>query len=257
MKVLIIEDERFAAIKLEGLIKAYDPSIEISGPLETVEEAVQCLSGQFSPDLLFLDIHLADGSSFEIFKQVAVDCPIIFTTAYDQYAIQAFKTKSIDYLLKPIKQEELNAAMGKFAALYRGRPERKIEFEIQALAEMLQSNQSKRYKERFLVKRGATIQSIPSDRIAYFHFEDRATLLITQDNHRFPVNQTLDELELVLNPQAFTRANRQFIVHISAIDKIHPWFKGRLKLDLSPKQSTDLVVSAEKTKQFKRWLDGE
>ena len=255
MHVLIIEDEQYAAVKLEGLIRTYNSSISIDGPIDSVEEAVQWFSQHAHPDLLFLDIHLADGSSFEILKQVDIQCPIIFTTAYDQYAIQAFKTKSVDYLLKPIKQDDLNAAMQKFTELFQQRPAGQISQDISALAQLLQQERQV-FKRRFLVKRGQTIQSIPAEEVAYFQFEDRTTLLITKDNRRFPVNHTLDELEEMLDPQLFTRANRQFIIHIDAIEKIHPWFKGRLKLDLSPRQSADLVISTEKTKSFKQWLDG-
>ena len=254
MKALIIEDELLAADKLIKLIHQYDPNVEILDQLDTVEDAVNWLEQNPHPDLLFLDIHLADGSSFEIFDQTSVQCPIIFTTAYDQYAIQAFKTKSVDYLLKPVKFEELKAAMEKFKELYGSSDHVSNSLEMHALASLIQSQQ-KAYKTRFLVKMGNIIRTVSITDVAYFLFEDRVTLLVTNDNHRYPVKNTLDELEEMLDPGQFARANRQFIVNISAIHKIHPWFKGRLKLELKPLQNTDLVVSSERTKSFKEWLD--
>ena len=254
MKALLIEDEQFAADKLIQLIKQYDPDIEVLEVLDTIEDSVVWLNQEPMPDLIFMDIHLADGSSFEIFEQTKVQCPVIFTTAYDQYAIQAFHTKGIDYLLKPVKYSELKGALDKYKELF-GRPRLPIlAKEMNALASLIQSQQ-KAYKTRFLIKMGNTIKTVSITDIAYFNFEDRLTLLVTKDNHRYPIKHTLDELEEVLDPHQFTRANRQFIISIDAIQKIHPWFKGRLKLDLVPKQPIDLVVSADKTKGFKDWLD--
>ena len=254
MKVLIIEDEQFAVDKLIKLIHQYDSTIEILEQIDTVEDSIHWLSQNPPPDILFLDIHLADGSSFEIFEQVEVQCPIIFTTAYDQYAIQAFKTKSVDYLLKPIKFEDLKRALDKFEDLFGTKPTIGFSKEMHALASLVQSQQQA-YKTRFLVKIGNLIKTISITDVAYFLFEDRMTLLITKEKRRYPIKHTLDELEVILDPQQFTRANRQFIINIDAIRKIHPWFKGRLKLELSPEQDIDLVISAAKTKGFKEWLD--
>ena len=254
MKVLIIEDEQIAADKLTNLVHQYDPEIEILEQFDTVEDTVDWLQENDAPDLLFLDIHLADGSSFEIFDQVEVNCPVIFTTAYDQYAIQAFKIKSVDYLLKPVKFEDLKSALDKYKEIFESNTSDNFSSDMQKLAALIQ-NQQKEYKSRFLIKVGNIIKTIPVTEVAYFQFEDRATLLITKDNHRYPVNHTLDELEGMLNPKKFARANRQFIITFEAIHKIHPYFKGRLKIDLTPKQSSDLVISAEKAKGFKAWLD--
>lgn len=254
MKILIIEDEQLAADKLIKLIHQCDPGIEILDQLETIEDSVEWFANQAAPDLLFLDIHLADGLSFEIFEQVSVQCPIIFTTAYDQYAIRAFKTKSIDYLLKPVKLSDLKQALEKYKDLFGQQNTPDFSEEMHALATLIQGKE-KIYKSRFLVKVGNVIKTIPVEEIAYFFFEDRTTLLMTKNKHKYPVKHTLDELEEILDPHQFNRANRQFIISIDAIQKIHPWFKGRLKLDLTPSQSIDLVVSSEKTKQFKEWLD--
>lgn len=254
MKTLIIEDEQIAASKLIDLIHQYDPKIEILDQIDSVEDAVDWLNDHPTPDLLFLDIHLADGSSFEIFEQAEVKSPVIFTTAYDQYAIQAFKTKSVDYLLKPIKFPDLKAALDKYRELFERPAPQEFGKEMRALASLIQSRQ-KEYKTRFLVKVGNVIKTISITEVAYFIFEDRTTLLVTKENRRYPVKNTLDELEEMLDPVQFARANRQFIICIDAIQKIHPWFKGRLKLDLKPAQGVDLVISSEKTRGFKEWLD--
>lgn len=254
MKTLIIEDEQFAVNKLKSLIHQYDSKIEILDQLDTVEDTVEWLSQNKPPDLIFLDIHLADGLSFEIFEQTEVNCPIIFTTAYDQYAIQAFKTKSVDYLLKPIKFEDLKIALDKFKDMFGIKPQKGLSEDMHALASLIQSQQ-KSYKTRFLVKAGNLIKTISITDVAYFITEDRSTLIVLKDKHRYVINYTLDELENMLDPHQFTRANRQFIINIDAIFKIHPWFKGRLKLELTPPQNIDLVISAEKTKPFKEWLD--
>lgn len=259
MQVLIVEDEQQASDKLIKLIAEYDPTIEVLGQIDAVEEAVEWFQQHPPPDLIFLDIQLADGSSFEIFEQVEIHSPIIFTTAYDQYAIQAFKTRSIDYLLKPIRQEDLRHAMEKYQDIFGSQQQStapSLNLAISELADLLQEH-GKTYKSRFLVKMGNTIKSIATTDIAYFQTEDRTTLLITKDNHRYPVNYTLEDLEPLLDPAQFARANRQFLIHIEAIHKIHPWFKSRLKLELQPAASADLVISVERTKAIKTWLGGE
>ena len=254
MKALIIEDEQFAADKLIKLIYQYDPAIHILEVLESVEDAVQWFRQNPQPDILFTDIHLGDGSSFEIFEQIQVTCPIIFTTAYDQYAIKAFKTNSIDYLLKPIRYQDLQTALDKLMDLSKWPLTNHMNKDLSALSEVLLQGQIE-YKSRFLVRIGNTLKSIPIADVAYFQFEDRITVLITKDNHKYPIQQTLDELIEVLDPKQFIRANRKFVINIEAIKKIHPWFKSRLKLELSPPQKTDLVISTEKTPIFKAWLD--
>ena len=253
MNVLIIEDEAFAAQKLAKLIERYDPKIKVIDVLDTIEETVQWLVGNKGLDLIFLDIHLADGSSFEIFDQVKIDVPIIFTTAFDKYAVQAFKTNSIDYLLKPIRYEELKLAMDKFQKWF-GVDKATRHIDVRDIMQAIQQGQNM-YKTRFLVNAGNMIKTIPIASIAYFIFADRTTQIVTKEGRHYPIRQNLDQLESLLDPGQFYRANRQFIIHISAIAKISPWFKGRLKLLLEPEQSEDLVVSADKTKNFKAWLD--
>ena len=251
MRILIIEDEPFAAKKLEEMIKEYDHDFEILEVLDSIEDAVTWFEQHAQPNLIFLDIHLADGLSFEIFDHVNIEVPIIFTTAFDRYAIQAFKTKSIDYLLKPVRFEELKLALDKYLSWF-GDPYQQDQ--LQMLAKTLkQGHQS--YKRRFLVRAGNVIKTVPLTDIAYFSSMDRTTQIVTSNGRQYPIRQNLDELESLLDPMQFYRANRQFIIRIEAIAKIQPWFKGRLKLQLSPPQGVDLVVSSEKTPAFKRWLD--
>ena len=254
MKILIIEDEDFAVKTIEKILLAYDPNIEVLDVIDSVEDAVEWFSSNPNPDLVLLDIHLADGLSFEIFDRVVVSSPIIFTTAYDQYAIEAFKTKSVDYLLKPVKYEEFERAMNKFQEIFVDSRSSFSSTHLIEAAEIIRA-QKKIFKSRFLVKAGNLIKSVSIEDVGYFLFEDRLTLLVTHANRKYPVKHTLDELETLLDPIRFFRANRQFIVAIDSIDKIHPYFKGRLKLELTPLQEHDLVISSEKTRGFKDWLD--
>ncbi len=253
MKVLIIEDEEVAAEVLMNLIRSCEPGIEVLHVLDSVEDSVEWFSDHEEPDLLFLDIHLSDGSSFEIFEHVKLTCPIIFTTAYDQYALKAFKTKSIDYLLKPVKKEDLKNALVKYHEIYDHQSQDKQKVDLSDLEILIRGSQ-RSYKSRFLVKSGNTIKSISVRDIAYLYYEDRATLLMTNDKKRYPIKYTLDEVEQLLDPEVFRRANRQYLVHIEAIDKIHAWFKGRIKLDLRPPQPSEIIVSADNTRAFKKWL---
>jgi len=253
MKVLIIEDEELAVTKLAQLVGQYDPTIQILGNIDSVEESVEWLQNNNAPDLLFLDIHLSDGASFEILDKTKVECPVIFTTAYDQYAINAFKTKSVDYLLKPIIYADLKRALDKYHSMF-AKNQTGFVGDIKALTEILK-NKVQQYKNRFLVKLGNSIKSISVEEVSYFLFEDRTTLLVKNDGRRYPINYTADGLEMTLDPLKFIRANRKFIISIHSIENIYPYFKGRLKLQLSPKQDAELVISAERTKQFKQWLD--
>ena len=217
----MIEDEHLAAAKLAQLIHRYDPGIQILDEIDTVEESIEWLQQNPPPDLLFMDIHLADGSSFEIFNQVQVKSPIIFTTAYDKYAIQAFRTKSIDYLLKPIKYADFERAMHKFKEMFQRPTGFAKQEDLSDIAYFIR-NQAKTYKNRFLIKVGNQIKSVSITEIAYFVFEDRTTLLVTKEGRRYPIKENLDLLEEKLNPLHFARANRQFIVGIDAIKKNSP-----------------------------------
>jgi DNA-binding LytR/AlgR family response regulator len=248
MRVLIIEDEPLAAEKLANLIKKYDEKAEIVAEIDSVEGAVDWLRNNDSPDVIFQDIHLADGSAFEIYDQVQPDSSIIFTTAYDQYAIEAFHLKSVDYLLKPVKYEALESALKKYEKVFRGGDQ-----EMKELIGLLKK-QNKNFRDRYLVKAGNLIKSIDANDIAYFYSDQRVIILVTHEGKKFPVDQTLDEIENELDPSIFNRANRQFIVNIKAISEIHPYFKGRLKINLKPQQQGDIVISSEKSRGFKEWL---
>lgn len=251
MKVIIIEDEAFAADALERLILELRPQTKILAHLPSVEESVEWLQINRHPDLVFCDIHLTDGSSFEIFNAVNVKAPVIFTTAFNEYAIQAFKVNSIDYLLKPIKKEELQAAIQKFENLQQDELSDKLE----NLKALLQQNTAGEKKSRFMVKSGQSIRVIPSEDVAYFLAEEGIVLLVNFEGKRYAVNYSLDQLEDQLDTHRFFRANRQLIVSINAVEKAESYFKGRLLLQTHPKTPGDQVISSSKASAFKEWLE--
>lgn len=251
MNTVIIEDEEFAAEALEAQILMLRPKTNIIRVLSSIQEAVVWLKANPSPDLIFCDIHLSDGNSFEIFAQVKPNCPIIFTTAYNQYAIEAFKVNSIDYLLKPLRRDDLQRALVKYEQL-QATPT----MELQKVQDFLtRQAKEKETKTRFMVKSGQKIKVIAVADIAYFKAEEGVVLLITHNNKRFVVNYTLDQLEDQLDEHVFFKANRQLLVNIKAVAEVHPYFKGRLQLRLEPPVSEDPVVSSNKTAAFKSWLD--
>jgi len=253
MKVLIIEDEALAAEKLEKTLLEVDSSIDILGTLTSVDDSINWLKSNEHPDLILSDIHLADGICFNIYSEVNPRCPIIFTTAYEKYAIQAFEVNSIDYLLKPVQRMRLEGALNKYKLLKRTQQENKTEL-FNEFKNLL-SDSNKEYKSRFLCKLGNKIKSIPTENIKYFYSQDKITFIMDKNGQRLPINNTLDEIDNLVNPSLFFRVNRKFIVHFDAIEEIHPYFKGRLKLKLNPHIDVDLVVSTEKSPLFKAWLD--
>jgi DNA-binding LytR/AlgR family response regulator len=248
MKILIIEDENLAAKRLVKLIKEYVPEAQIFGNLDTITASVQWLESNPEPDLIFLDIQLADGISFDIFEQVKVKAPIIFCTAFDQYAIRAFKLNSIDYLLKPVDPAELVAALEKFR---NGRKEPAID--IDQIRLML-GQSTKSYKNRFLVKVGERIQTIDIQEIPFFYSEDKVTLLQTNQGKKFIVDYTLDEIEDMVNPENFFRLNRKYISAIAAIKEVFTYSNSRLKIHLENCTDNDILISREKMSAFKIWL---
>lgn len=253
MKIIIIEDEALAAERLEKLILRCDSSIEILATLSSVEEATAWISTHEAPDLGFFDIELSDGTSFDIADEVSVEFPVIFTTSYDQYAIDAFSLKSIDYLLKPIRYERLEKAIRKYQD-WRAGPAP----ELNGLREIIRQEikqPATRFKERWLVKNGNLIQAVATDQIAYFYSDQKMTMLVTKEAKRFPMDQSLDKVMDLLDPDIFFRLNRKYIIHIDSPAKMHPYFKGRLKVELSPEIDDDIVVSSERTPEFKAWLD--
>jgi len=247
MKVILVEDEKHARDNLEHLLLAIAPEIEILAKLESVKRTVEWLQNN-QADLIFLDIHLADDLSFKIFEQIKVTTPVIFTTAYDKYALKAFKVNSIDYLLKPIDEEELAASIEKFKATQA------TVVDYSQLQTMMTQPQ-KSYQKRFLVTRRDKIKSLTVDQIAFFEGEDRYVYLINRDGNRFIVDYKLSDLEEILDPAIFFRLNRSFIAHFDAIDTISSVSKSRLKVDLQPKAKRDIIVSSANTKHFKAWLN--
>ncbi len=252
MKAIIIEDEQFAVKRLEAMIKDYDPSIRIEARLESVADSVEWLRGNPHPDVIFLDIHLEDGLSFSIFDQVNVNVPIIFTTAFDEYAIKAFKLKSIDYLLKPIVQTELNKAIDK----YREWGKNKQIFDINELRALMQS-ETKQYRERFSAVVGQKLKSIDVKDISYFFSTSGITFIVTNQGSQFSLDQSLDNLLAELDPKQFFRINRQYIVAMHSLSNIHIFPKSRLKLELKPPVKEDIFVSIDKVTEFKKWIDGK
>jgi two-component system LytT family response regulator len=252
MNVVIVEDEALAAKRLKNLLEACDGSIQIVASLDSVSAAVAWFQRDAKPDLAFFDIQLSDGLSFEIFKQVKLENPIIFTTAYDDYALQAFKVNSIDYLLKPIDAEDLKQSLEKLKAL-------KMRFQptmpdIEALLKNLIEKKSS-YRARFLVALRDEWIAIPIQDVAYFYSEHKQTRLVRIDGKKFMIEQTMEELQSELNPAHFFRANRQFIVSLKAIAAIHKFFGGKLKVSLSPPALEAVTVSRETSSAFKAWLN--
>ncbi len=252
MKALIIEDEAFAARRLENMIKEIDPKIDVVAKLESVSESVAWLKTNVQPDLIFLDIQLEDDLSFAIFEQVQVRSKIIFTTAFDEYAIKAFKLNSIDYLLKPINQDELSRAIDKFRSWTT---ETSPVIDAVMLRDLLRPQQA--YRERFMVTVGDKLKTIYVSDIAYFFSAAGITFVVMQTKSQYSLDFSLDNLKDMLNPKDFFRVNRQFLIGLKSIEKVVVYPKSRLKLVLNPPTEADLFVSIDKAPEFKQWLDGE
>lgn len=251
MNLLILEDETLASDRIVKILAEIDPELKIAGIVKSIEEGKRWFDENEVPDLIISDIRLLDGLSFELFKSLEIETPVIFTTAYDQYAIKAFEVNSIDYLLKPIQKEKLAEAIEKHK---ERAAKNKFPADFEGLYELIQ-NQRKSFKSRFLIKVGHKIVAVPTEKIAYFFSQNKLTYIVTRDGKKLPTDQTLETLEEQLDPKTFIRANRQFIVSFESISEIHPYFKGRLKIELSPASDLDIVISAEKTPEFKSWLD--
>ena len=250
MKALIIEDEVLAAQSLQKLIIEVSPDTEVITTLQSIEESVAWFDENPMPDLVFMDIHLADGSSFAIFEQVQITCPIIFTTAYDEYALKAFEVSSIDYLLKPINRNDLIRALNKYNNLVGEKT-----FNTQALNELVQKiGTSKKYKSCFLVPERDKLIPLPTANIAYIYIEDKLVKAIALDEHTYYMSQTLDEIMNQLSPDEFFRANRQFIVSRKAIKDLTIWFGNKLSLNLLVKVPEEIIISKAKVSEFKNWF---
>jgi len=250
MNVLIIEDENLTAKRLEGQLRKHDPAIQVLARLPSVAASVAWLQEHPAPDLIFLDIHLEDDLGFRIFEQVQVNTPIIFTTAYDEYMIQAFRVNSIDYLLKPINYDELVAAMTKYQQLRQ----HFTPADLPALLRLVQPVQEPDYKDRFMVTLGQKLRSIDTTEVAYFCFEEGATFLVTRQGQHLAIDYSLDKLVQLLNPRQFFRVNRQYLVSLAAINVIHNYSAGRLELELQPQARQQVLVSGDRATEFKEWL---
>jgi two-component system LytT family response regulator len=249
MKTLIIEDEAAAVRRLSKLILEIDSSIEIVDDLDSIENSLDWLHSNPIPDLIFMDIHLADGASFEIFNHFEISKPIIFTTAYNEYAIQAFKVNTIDYLLKPIKKPELEAAINKYRKLARSQT-----FDYKTLAREMNRDE---YNKRFLIRFGQQIRVVEMRDCAYFYTQNKVTFLVTKKGKRYPIDYSLEKIEEMTDPHGFFRINRQFIINIEAINEMYAYSKSRVKIDLNPSCELDTIVSTERSPHFKKWLVGE
>jgi len=252
MKILIVEDEELAVKKLQKTLEAVDTTAVVTGITDSIQSTVEWLQQNPAPDLVLMDIELADGQSFEIFNLTEVKCPVIFTTSYDEYALKAFKVNSVDYLLKPVQKEELQAAITKFKKL---QPGTKADISIDTLVKELQQKlQPKEYRKRFLVKHAQKLVSIEVNDIAFFYSDGRLNFFKTHDNRKFVVDYTMDELEEMLDLAKFYRISRSFYVSINSVEKIDDYFGNRLILGLKPSVDKEALVSREKVTDFKKWM---
>lgn len=248
-KVLIIEDERPNADRLERLIKSVRPNAQIVDVLECICESIEWFESHEMPDVVMMDIRLSDGLSFEIFEKTTISCPIIFTTAYDEYAVKAFKYNSIDYLLKPVELDELERAFQKLESTSSAP-------EPASLANLLNYFQPKDFRARFLLPYRDGYKSLQINDISYFYSKLKITRAKLHNGSEEIIPLTMEELEEQLNPKDFFRANRQFIIHVDAIEQIHNYFNGKLKVDLKrAPEDMELIVSREKASLLKAWLD--
>ena len=253
MKILLIEDEPQAAQRLEKLVTAILPEVFILAKIDTVKKAVQWLKSNPSPDLILMDIQLADGISFSIFDQCEVKSPVIFTTAYDEYALKAFKVNSIDYILKPIDETELRRAIQKLETLSgtkNASPAKMLE-SIGLAMQML----TKKYKERFVVKVGEHLKSIEVADVLFFFSLEKTTFAQTKDGRKHILDFTIEQVDELMNPERFFRINRKYLVASDAIQDMISYTNSRLKLVLKTSDDNEVIVARERVQEFKDWLD--
>jgi DNA-binding LytR/AlgR family response regulator len=259
MNVLIIEDESATARRLQKLLSEIDPGIKVLAIHESISQTVKWLEANGEPDLMFMDVNLSDGLSFGVFEETEVNCPVIFTTAYDQYAIQAFKVNSIDYLLKPVNKDDLAESLRKYHKLQRPGSEDKIDIaklDIAKLALAL-GIQKPDHIKRLVVRYGEVIKAIEVKDVAYFYSEDKIVFMTLKDGKTYPVDFTLDHLEARLDPELFFRINRKFVISYHAIEKMISYSKSRINITLNPPCSLESISSTERSGEFKEWLAGK
>ncbi len=253
INILIIEDEEPAANRLKKMVTELEPDINVLENIVSISSAIEWFKQNPSPDLIFSDIQLSDGLSFEIFKNIEVQCPVIFITAYDEYAIDAFKVNSIDYLLKPIKKDDLQIALQKFKKL-SGNISPALD--MSKMLEVFTAPKTD-YKTRFIVRYGEHIKTIKIEEVAYFYTEDKINFLTTNEARRYTIDYNLDNLESILDPKIFFRINRQFIISIHAIGEMFTYSKSRVLIKLNPPCKHETIVSTERSGDFKLWLGDE
>jgi DNA-binding LytR/AlgR family response regulator len=253
MKILIVEDEPHAQVELKRMLKKAAPEAEIAGIADGIESAVEFLQKE-KPDLIFMDIQLSDGQSFDIFSKVNVTCPVIFTTAYDAFALQAFKSNGIDYLMKPIEPEAIQKALEKFKMLRNSEESFVVPpLDPEKLRSLLSPGGSG-YKTRFMTNIGDRIKFLTEDEIAFFQADDEVVYMVSREKKKFIINYTLENLESQLDPAKFFRINRRYICHIESIGDIHKYFNSRLKLSLSPPPEEEILVSRARVQDFLNWI---
>jgi len=250
IRAIIVEDESVAVRRLKRLLKELSMKVRVVAVFDSVEDVVEGIS-DIEADLLFLDIHLADGSSFQIFEQIDVQLPIIFVTAYDSYSLQAFKQHSVDYLLKPIDKDDLEGAVAKFQRHFMKQEAPKADYK-----ELIEAIRPTKQKKRFLIQIGQKVRMVGVEEVAFFWVENKATYLVTFGGRMYPIDYSLSQLEKLVNPERFFRVNRQFLICSEAIEEIYYLATTRLKLSLQPKAQVDVLVSIDKIGKFKRWLGG-
>jgi two-component system, LytTR family, response regulator LytT len=250
MQILILEDEEQALNRLQKIILKVLPGAVIAGAITSIEETINWFEHNPAPELIFMDIQLADGNSFQLFNKIKITCPVIFTTAYENYALQAFKVNSVDYLLKPIDESDVKRAVDKLKLLQSSGS-----FVVD-YATILNSIQQpeKNYKDRFIIKLGDTIKSLRITDIAYFYTENKSNFVCTNEAKRFPLDFNLDQIEQMLNPKNFFRINRQFIIGHHAIEEMKAHTRSRIIVKLTPPSKLDTVVAIDRAHDFRNWL---
>ena len=251
MKAVIIEDEIFASQALQNLIREVDASIEILSVLQSIDESVEWFRSHPVPDLVFMDIHLADGSSFAIFDEVNITCPVIFTTAYNEYALKAFEVNSIDYLLKPINQKDLERAVNKYKNMVAS-PDSNTELINKLIASIKIGERT--YKSYFLVPEKDKLIPLATVDVAYICIDEKMVKAVTFANRTYYLDQSLDDLGLQLNQDEFFRANRQFLISRRAIKDLSIWFGGKIAVNLSVTTPERIIVSKLKVGEIKKWM---
>jgi two-component system, LytTR family, response regulator len=253
MNILIIEDEIFAQEELKRLLKKTKQDIRILSCIDSIEESLQWFTTNEPPDLIFMDIQLSDGLSFEIFNKVKINTPVIFTTAYDEYAIRAFKVNSIDYLLKPIDEQALQNSLEKYERFKSEFSDTSVTIDSGQISELI-NFRTKKYKSRFVSRIGDKLHHILLSDIAYFQADDKILFLVTIKKEKYIIDNNLDEIESMIDPEIFFRINRRYLARIEAIANVQKYFNGRLIIELKPKADDQVLVSREKAAAFKQWL---